>query len=146
MILERACLHTEIFQQRQELVQTFNCYAAAWIDPPRFVFSHGDGLQGMWSPTAAGWTLSGVIDIEDHRFTDQRFALAVYEVSMERAPLHASFWAAYQQQTRLDPTYPQFRPLFQLYVLLDWLGNIPRTQPDDIKRLAHQIALRCTAI
>jgi hypothetical protein len=74
MILERACVHTEIFQQRRELVETFNRYAATWIDPPRFVFSHGDGLQGMWSPTASGWTLSGVIDIEDHRFTDQRFA------------------------------------------------------------------------
>jgi hypothetical protein len=46
-IFERACVHTEIVQHRQQLVQAFNHYAATWIDPSRFVLSHGDGLQGM---------------------------------------------------------------------------------------------------
>lgn len=75
-VLERVCVHPEIFKHRQKLVQTFNQYAATWIDPSRFVLSHGDGLQGMLVRTDSGWALSGVIDIEDHCFTDQRFALA----------------------------------------------------------------------
>jgi hypothetical protein len=99
----------------------------------------------MLVKTANGWALSGVIDIEDHRFTDQRFALAVHEVemSMGQASLHDSFWTAYMQHTTLDTSYSQFRPLFQIYVLLDWLGNTPSMQPDMIVKLTHQIALRC---
>lgn len=144
-ILERSCIHPGINQRRQQLVQTFNRYAAAWIDPSRFVLSHGDGLQAMLVPTATSWSLTGVIDIEDHYFTDQRFALAVYEVGMGHTPLGDSFWVAYQQHTILDSTYPQFRPLFQLYVLLDWLGNVPPTQQDDIDKLTQQIVLRCAS-
>ena len=144
-ILERACTHTLIRQRRQQIVQTFDQYAAAWIDPSRFVLSHGDGLQGMLVPNTTSWSLTGVIDIEDHCFTDPRFALAVYEVSMGHAPLRDSFWEAYQQHTMLDSTYTQFRALFQLYVLLDWLGNVPPTQQDDIEKLTHQIVLRCAA-
>lgn len=144
-VLERACIHSEILQQREELVQTFNHYAATWIDPSRFVLSHGDGLQGMLVQTVNGWALSGVIDIEDYRFTDQRFALAVYEVAMRmgQALLNDSFWTAYLRHTTLDTSYSQFRPLFQLYVLLDWLSNTPSTQPDMIVKLTQQIALRC---
>jgi fructosamine-3-kinase len=120
-----------------------NHYAATWIDPSRFVLSHGDGLQGMLVQVANGWALSGVIDIEDHRFTDQRFALAVHELEMSlgQALLNDSFWAAYLRHTTLDINYSQFRPLFQLYVLLDWLANTPSTQPDMIAKLTHQISL-----
>lgn len=144
-VLDRACIHPVLAQHRQQIVQTFDQYAAAWIDPPRFVFSHGDGLQGMLVQSAGSWILSGVIDIEDHSFTDQRFALAVYEVSMRHAPLRESFWEAYEQHTTLDSTYLQFRPLFQLYVLLDWLGNLPLAQVREIEKLTHQITLRCAA-
>jgi aminoglycoside phosphotransferase (APT) family kinase protein len=144
-ILDRACIHPVINQRRQQLVQTFDRYAAAWIDPSRFVLSHGDGLQAMLVPNATSWILTGVIDIEDHCFTDQRFALAVYELGMGHAPLRDSFWEAYQQQTTLDSTYMQFQPLFQLYVLLDWLGNVPPTEQDEIDKLAHQIVLRCAS-
>ena len=144
-VLERACVHAEIFQHHQQLVQTFDYYAAIWVDPSRFVLSHGDGFQGMFVQTVNGWELSGVIDIEDYRFTDQRFALAVYEVEMKigQVLLHDSFWTTYLKQTTLDATYSQLRPLFQLYVLLDWLGNISSTQPDNIAKLTHEIALRC---
>ena len=146
-VLERACVHAEISQYRQQLVQTFDHYAATWIEPSRFVLSHGDGFQGMFVQTANGWEFSGVIDIEDHRFTDQRFALAVYEVEMsiQQAILSDSFWTGYLERTTLDSSYSQFRPLFQLYVLLDWLGNTPGTQPENISKLMHQIILRCTA-
>jgi aminoglycoside phosphotransferase (APT) family kinase protein len=144
-ILDRACVHAAISQRRRQIAQTFDEYAAAWVDPSRFVLSHGDGLQGMLVSQGTDWILTGVIDIEDHCFTDQRFALAVYEVSMGHAPLRDSFWQAYQQRIILDSTYTQFRPLFQLYVLLDWLGNVPPTQQDDIDKLTHQIVLRCTA-
>jgi hypothetical protein len=142
-ILERACIHTVIQQRREQIVQTVDQYAAAWIDPSRFVLSHGDGLQGMLVPNGASWSLSGVIDIEDHCFTDPRFVLAVYEVGMGHAPLRDSFWEAYQHHTILDSSYTQFRPLFQLYVLLDWLGNISPTRGDEIEKLTHQIVVRC---
>jgi fructosamine-3-kinase len=145
IILERACVHAAILQHRQRIRETVEQYAASWSDPAQFVLSHGDGLQGMLVPHASRWILSGVIDIEDHCFTDPRFALAVYEVIMGHAPLEESFWEAYQQHTILDSTYTHFRPLFQLYVLLDWLGNVPPTQQDDIDKLTHQIVLRCAA-
>ena len=141
-ILDRACVHAAIAERRQQIAQTFDQHAADWVEPSQFVLSHCDGLQGILVPDATSWSLTGVIDIEDHCFTDQRFALAVYEVTMGHAPLQDSFWEAYQQRTVLDSTYAQFRPLFQLYVLLDWLGNVPPTRQDDIDELAQQIALR----
>ncbi len=50
----------------------------ALSEPAQFVFSHTDGFQGV-QKNAGGWTLLGVIDIEDHQFTDQRFVLAGFE-------------------------------------------------------------------
>lgn len=143
--LERACIHARIRKRRRQIVQTVDQYAAAWIDPPWFVLSHGDGLQGMLVPNATSWSLTGVIDIEDHCFTDPRFALAVYELSMGHASLKDSFWEAYQQHTTLDHSYRLFRPLFHLYVLLDWLLNIPPTRQHNIEKLTRQIVLRCAA-
>jgi len=145
-ILERACVHGVITQRRQQLVERFDHYAATWCDPACFVLSHADGLQGMMMADDQGWRFIGVIDIEDHYFTDPRFALAVYELSTAQAPLGATFWDAYQQHSTLDPTYAFFRPLFQLYVLLDWLGNVPSTQPETIDNLTQQIDRRCSGL
>ena len=143
IILERACVHTAILQHRRRISEAIDQYAASWIDPAQFVLSHGDGLQGMLVPHGSSWILNGVIDIEDHCFTDPRFALAVYEVIMNHAPLEESFWEAYQEHSPLDDTYTHLRPLFQIYVLLDWLGNVPLTQGEEINKLTHQIVLRC---
>jgi hypothetical protein len=124
-------------------VRTFAQYAAAWVDPVHFVLSHGDGLQGMLVRGGNGWGLAGVIDIEDHLFTDQRFALSVYEMGLGDAPVSDIFWVAYRQQASLDETYWQFRPLFQLYALLDWLGNVALADAEDVEHLTQEIDQRC---
>jgi fructosamine-3-kinase len=92
----------------------------ALSEPDHFVFSHTDGFQGVLKK-AGDWTLLGVIDIEDHQFTDQRFVLAGFELSRAfYGPFDPAFWDAYAAQKPIDPSYEAFKPLFQAYYLLVW--------------------------
>jgi fructosamine-3-kinase len=93
----------------------------ALSEPVQFVFSHTDGFQGVLKK-AGGWRLLGVIDIEDHQFTDQRFVLAGFELSRAfyGLPVDPAFWDAYAAVKSIDPSYAAFRPLFQAYLLLVW--------------------------
>jgi len=90
-------------------------------EPTRFVFSHTDGFQGVLKK-ADGWSLLGVIDIEDHQFTDQRFVLAGFELSrvFYGQPVDPAFWKAYAAVTPVDPSYEDSKPLFQAFYLLVW--------------------------
>jgi Ser/Thr protein kinase RdoA (MazF antagonist) len=110
-------------------------------DPEAFVFSHTDGLQGVFERESDGWRLMGVIDIEDHQFTDQRFVLAGFELghgfSGRTAP--DAFWRTYEAATRLDPTYERFRRLFQCYLLLVWT-HVFRARPAERERWIDLIA------
>jgi fructosamine-3-kinase len=87
-----------------------------------FVFSHTDGFQGVMARGEGAWTLRGVIDIEDHQFTDQRFVLAGFELghAVNSRAVPPEFWRAYEAIRPLDSSYSTFRPLFQLYDLLVW--------------------------
>ena len=144
-ILERACIHAALAQRRPHLEQLRAQYAGEWSEPASFVLSHGDGFQAMVARQGARWAVTGVIDIEDHRFTDARFALAVHELGAGSIPLGAAFWTAYQQQRDLERSYGHVRPLYQLYVLLDWLGNVPATDVGTITELLEQVDRRCSA-
>lgn len=95
---------------------------AALAEPGAFVFSHTDGFQGVMAKNDGAWTLRGVIDIEDHQFTDQRFVLAGFELghAANGREVPADFWRAYAAAKPVDPTYATFKPLFQLYDLLVW--------------------------
>lgn len=91
-------------------------------EPAHYVLSHTDGLQGVFASDAGKWRLRGVVDIEDHQFTDQRFVLAGFELGHAfhgRSP-PASFWSAYGRFSAVEPTYGRFRRLFQSYYLLVW--------------------------
>jgi hypothetical protein len=136
LTLDAARTHPLVAAQLSEVTQAIARLKSAWSDPPRFVFSHVDGLQGMVVKTTQGWQFSGVFDIEDYIYTDQRFVLAVFEliVALNRATLQPSFWAAYATEQSIDPTYSRLRPLFQLYVLLDWIKD---RSPDE--ELAMQL-------
>jgi fructosamine-3-kinase len=110
-------------------------------EPDEFVFSHTDGFQGVMAKSTGVWTLRGVIDIEDHQFTDQRFVLAGFElghaVSGRKVP--DDFWRAYAAVRPVDPTYARFKPLFQLYDLLVWtwvLSDRPALKDNCIGHLA----------
>jgi len=105
---------------------------AALTEPPGFVFSHTDGLQGVFQRAGAGWRLAAVIDIEDHQFTDQRFVLAGFELGHAIAGRETpdAFWRAYQ--VPLDPSYPRFRRLFQAYYLLVW-ARVFRGRPRELQ-------------
>ncbi|HXQ12889.1 MAG TPA: hypothetical protein VN805_18000 [Caulobacteraceae bacterium] len=93
---------------------------AALGEPEQFVFSHTDGFQGILKKTG-DWALLGVIDIEDHQFTDQRFVLAGFELSRAfYGPFDPVFWGAYAAFRPVDPSYAAFKPLFQTYYLLVW--------------------------
>ncbi|WP_234300696.1 phosphotransferase, partial [Sphaerospermopsis aphanizomenoides] len=143
--LDDACQHQAIAVQKTTILQAIAHYLAFWTDPSEFVLSHVDGVQGMIVLTSTGWQLTGVVDIEDHYFTDQRFVLAGYELQLEtnNNAVLSSFWNAYQIQKAVDPTYWQLRPLFQLYYLLSWVSNKPLEQQQIIERLGQQILLRC---
>jgi fructosamine-3-kinase len=108
-------LHAAVAARAREM-------AAALDDPPAFVFSHTDGFQGVLKKHGGVWTLLGVVDIEDHQFTDQRFVLAGFELShaIEDRTVPAAFWSAYAAQAPVSPSYAAFRPLFQIYDLLVW--------------------------
>ena len=91
-------------------------------EPEQFVFSHTDGFQGVLKKTGGDWTLLGVIDIEDHQFTDQRFVLAGFELSrlFYGQPIDPAFWDAYAALKPVAPSYAASKPLFQAYYLLVW--------------------------
>lgn len=143
--LESACNHAAVADQRLKIMRTVADYRAQWTDPTGFVLSHLDGLQGMVEKTSTGWKFMGVLDIEDHSFTDQRFVLSTFELEAEiqDVSILPGFWAAYKEQTTLDPTYRKLRPLFQLYVLLDWIAGQPPEQEQIARELSHKIAARC---
>lgn len=94
----------------------------SWVDPAEYVLSHLDGFQGIANKDERGWNFQGVIDIEDHAFTDQRFVLAGHELAsvMNGEELGPEFWDAYEQEKTVDPHYEEMKSLFQLYYLLVW--------------------------
>jgi Phosphotransferase enzyme family len=143
--LDSACNHSAIAAQRLEIMRAIAYYETQWSEPILFVLSHLDGLQGRIDRTSTSWRLMGVIDIEDHYFTDQRFVLSVFELVTERQSISIlpDFWNVYQQQTPIDPTYWRLRPLFQIYVLLNWIKDKPLEQQKIVEYLSHKIATRC---
>jgi fructosamine-3-kinase len=92
-------------------------------EPEDFVLSHTDGFQGVFARGADGWTLAGVIDIEDHQFTDRRFVLAGLELghAIEGRALPEAFWRAYRRVTGVGAEAMAHKRLFQLYYLLVWI-------------------------
>ena len=94
-----------------------------WVEPTTFVLSHLDGFQGIASKQGEEWSVEGIIDIEDHQFTDQRFVLCGHELAMETEgkKLPESFWEGYQSTKEIDPTFEQHKHLFKLYYLSVWL-------------------------
>ena len=94
----------------------------AWNSPSEFVLSHMDGFQGIAQQDGSDWKITGVIDIEDHQFMDQRLVLAGHEVVLilEGKQLPDIFWEEYKKNTSLDDTYSDFKNLFMLSYLLAW--------------------------
>jgi fructosamine-3-kinase len=111
---------------------------AALREPEQFVFSHTDGFQGVLKRTV-DWSLLGVIDLEDHQFTDQRFVLAGFELSRAfYGPFDPVFWDAYAALKPVDPSYPAFKPLFQTYYLLVWTW-VFRDRPSQLEPAVQQL-------
>lgn len=122
--LWQANTHSTAIRQNQTAITAFiDQHTTTWIDPTEFVFSHVDGLQAMAAYDAGQWRFTGFVDLEDHCFVDQRFALAGHELIMTvgKRALPPTFWAAYGAIKSVPATYQQTRPLFQLYYLLSWL-------------------------
>lgn len=94
----------------------------SWSDPKEFVFSQLDGLQAMARLNGNTWEFSGYIDIEDHKFADQRFVLAGFEyaLELEERSLTDSFWSAYKAIKAVDLSYLKLKGFFQLYFCLSY--------------------------
>jgi hypothetical protein len=94
-----------------------------WSAPAEFVLSHMDGFQAMARQKNTGWEITGVIDIEDHQFMDQRLVLAGYELVLESAGRKTPdiFWEEYTHTTTLDGSYHDSKKLFILSILLAWM-------------------------
>ncbi len=88
----------------------------------KFCFSHLDGFQGILKNQDGLWKLLGVIDIEDHQYTDQRFVLAGFELNnnMKRNIIPQIFWDEYKKQKRIDVTFETTKNIFKVYYLLVW--------------------------
>ncbi len=112
-------------------------------EPGEFVFSHTDGFQGVMARRGEAWTLSGVIDIEDHQFTDQRFVLAGFELghAVNGREVPADFWRAYTAVRPVHPTYATVKPLFQLYDLLVWAWVLKDRPPLKDNCIRHLTAI-----
>lgn len=87
-----------------------------------FCFSHLDGFQGILKKQDDLWELLGVIDIEDHQYTDQRFVLAGFELNneMKRGIVSQVFWNEYQKHKSIDVTFENTKNIFKIYYLLVW--------------------------
>jgi len=101
-----------------------------WDNPRQFVLSHTDGFQGMAKYESGQWQLTGIIDIEDHQFTDPRFVLAGQELSLEyeNRSMPPLFWDEYRKHSELDPNYHLVKNLFKSYYLLSWLPVVQKEQ------------------
>lgn len=108
-----------------ELYQSVRAYASRVAphlgEPKHFVLSHTDGFEGVFRKRNGGWELLGVVDIEDHQFTDQRFVLSGLELwhDIWGRRLPREFWESYR--TDIEPGYAELKPLFQIYYLLVWV-------------------------
>ena len=124
--LETASKHSKEIKARYRSIASFiEDNRKHWTQPKRFVFSHTDGFQGMAKRADKRWAITGIIDIEDHQFTDQRFVLAGHELSLEYEgrTLPKVFWDAYQKQTSVDPSFHKLKNVFKLYYLLTWIDS-----------------------
>lgn len=92
-------------------------------NPEKYVLSHLDGLQALFQKKEQGWKLSGVIDIEDYQFTDQRFVLAGITLNQlfGKYQLTEDFWSTYGSIVDIDKTFKEFEVFFQVYYLLVWI-------------------------
>lgn len=123
-VLDQACsLNEVILENRSTVRETIAQHHKMWNAPNEYVFSHVDGFQGMAHFDGNIWGLTGVVDIEDHSFTDQRFVLAGHELAFhfELRQTPESFWRGYDQFVPVPDSYLSTRNLFQLFYLLDWL-------------------------
>ena len=104
-------------------------------EPASFAFSHTDGFQGVFRRDAGGWNLLGVVDIEDHAFTDPRFVLAGVELSHAFAEreVPTSFWQAYEREASPPADLAALKDVFQLYYLLVWT-RVLKDQPEMFAR------------
>ncbi len=125
-----------------------------WQPPAHFVLSEFTGFQGMARPVSDQWQLTGLIDLEDHRFVDPRYVLGGHELALTLGggSLPKVFWTGYTEQTILDPSYTAVKDIIQLYYLLSWFPVIfspnwqgePSQQQGVIQYFEHTICQRCT--
>lgn len=127
--LKENLLHTtELNQNINKMENNINNFIESknniFQNPQEFVLSHIDGFQGMAKQTDDQWKFTGIIDIEDHKFCDQRMVLAGYELSLlwENRIVPKQFWDSYKQFKEIDPDYETLKSFYMLYYLLSWIS------------------------
>jgi len=96
------------------------------LEPKQFVFSDTDGFEGMAFYNGLSWKFSGLIDLEDYKYTDQRMVLVGYEMSLifEGRKVPKSFWDEYKKHKKVPTDYKKVRDLYKLYYLLSWFPMV----------------------
>ena len=130
---------TKLYIQVKDFIDSKSSY---FENPTKYVLSHLDGLQALFKLTENVWHLSGVIDVEDYQFTDQRFVLSGITLNekLGRYSLPFSFWEIYQSVTPIESTFKEFETFFQTYYLLTWievLSNVTEEQNKCISLLSE---------
>ncbi len=125
--LTQLCKTDPIIKESESEIGDFiECGEEMWTGPEEFVLSNKDGFQGMAKSKNGRWKFTGFIDFEDHKFLDQRFVLAGYELPLDYAGRGTpeSFWKNYKRIKKIDTSYESLRTLFKLYFPLRWLRGI----------------------
>jgi fructosamine-3-kinase len=119
--LLKAADKNQFIKDNLEILKSFSRQKQdVWIEPDKFVFSHTDGFQGVAKHENNHWQFTGVVDVEDNQFTDQRFVLTGYELALNQ-PASKSFWNEYKKYTSTPDSYQSHKNLFKMYYLLSWL-------------------------
>ena len=110
-----------------------------WTEPAAFSFGHPDGLQGLFQQEALGWRFRGVIDLEDHMYTDSRFPLAGLDLAARLVgiALPAALREGYESVRSWPTDFARARPVYQVLFLCTWsrVANMPH-----LAKLAHEMA------
>lgn len=100
-----------------------------WEPSKTFVLSPNGLFQGLLSQDQGKWKLNGVIDLEDHHFTEERLCLVGFDIHQEEfsTELFTEFWSGYESIQKISPNYYETRNLYVLFFYLSWLKTYVQT-------------------
>ena len=142
----RAAAGSELMSANQgEFYEFITQEQDRWRDLRQYSLSHPDGLQGLVKHDGVAWRFCGAVDIEDHLYTDPRFALAGIDLQarLRGTPSPEALREGYQSNRPWPPGYEDCRPVFQVLFLCTWTyvlgaeGRLPKLALELVREAAR---------